>query len=58
MNQAAYAGNLADRIIKDFDLIEIMGASDQWDAIFPDGDIYKSERVSNFYTFQQRQILS
>ncbi len=41
--KAAFAGNLGDRMIKDFGKID-MGASYQWDAVFPDGDLYKSGR--------------
>ena len=36
--------NLGDRMIKGFGNIE-MGASYQWDAVFSDGDIYKSGRT-------------
>jgi CubicO group peptidase (beta-lactamase class C family) len=36
--------NLGDRMIRDFGNIG-MGASYQWDAVFPDGDIYKSGRT-------------
>ena len=40
-----FAGNnLGDRMIQDFGNIE-MGESYQWDAVFPDGDIYKSGRT-------------
>ena len=38
-----YSGNLGDRMIGDFGDLG-MGASYQWDAVFPDGDIYKSGR--------------
>jgi CubicO group peptidase (beta-lactamase class C family) len=41
--QAEFAGNLGDRMIKDFGDLA-MGASYQWDAVFPDGDLYKSGR--------------
>jgi CubicO group peptidase (beta-lactamase class C family) len=41
--QGAYTGNLGDRMIADFGDVG-MGASYQWDAVFPDGDIYKSGR--------------
>lgn len=41
--KATFAGNLGDRMIKDFGKLD-MGASYQWDAIFPDGDLYKSGR--------------
>lgn len=40
-----FAGNnLGDRMIADFGNIG-MGASYQWDAVFPDGDLYKSGRT-------------
>ncbi len=39
-----FAGNnLGDRMIRDFGNLG-MGASYQWDAVFPDGDLYKSGR--------------
>lgn len=39
-----YAGNtMSDRLIADFG-VEGIGASYQWDAVFPDGDLYKSGR--------------
>jgi CubicO group peptidase (beta-lactamase class C family) len=39
-----FAGNnLGDRMIRDFGDVG-MGTSYQWDAVFPDGDIYKSGR--------------
>ena len=38
-----YSGNLGDRMIAHFGNLD-MGASYQWDAIFPDGDLYKSGR--------------
>lgn len=41
--KAVFAGNLGDRMIKDFGDLD-MGASYQWDAVFPDGDLYKSGR--------------
>ena len=41
--QAEFAGNLGDRMIAHFGDLD-MGASYQWDAVFPDGDIYKSGR--------------
>jgi CubicO group peptidase (beta-lactamase class C family) len=41
--QAKFAGNLGDRMIAHFGNLD-MGASYQWDAIFPDGDLYKSGR--------------
>ena len=41
--QADFAGNLGGRMIRDFGDLD-MGASYQWDAVFPDGDIYKSGR--------------
>ena len=41
--QGVYAGNLGDRMIADFGDLG-MGTSYQWDAVFPDGDIYKSGR--------------
>ena len=41
--QGIYAGNLGDRMISDFGDLG-MGTSYQWDAVFPDGDIYKSGR--------------
>ncbi len=36
--------NMGDRMIKDFGDVG-MGESYQWDAVFPDGDIYKSGRT-------------
>ena len=41
--QSVYTGNLGDRMIAAFGNLD-MGASYQWDAIFPDGDLYKSGR--------------
>jgi CubicO group peptidase (beta-lactamase class C family) len=41
--QGEFAGNLGDRMIKDFGDLD-MGVSYQWDAVFPDGDLYKSGR--------------
>ena len=41
--QGVYTGNLGDRMIAAFGNLD-MGASYQWDAIFPDGDLYKSGR--------------
>ncbi len=41
--QGIFAGNLGDRMIAHFGDLG-MGASYQWDAVFPDGDIYKSGR--------------
>ena len=41
--KGVYSGNLADRMIKDFGDLG-MGQSCEWDAVFPDGDIYKSGR--------------
>ncbi len=41
--QGAYSGNLGDRMLKDFGDLN-MGASYQWDAVFADGDLYKSGR--------------
>ena len=38
-----FAGNLGDRMIADFGNLD-MGESYQWDAVFPDGDLYKSGR--------------
>ncbi|NNK01430.1 MAG: beta-lactamase family protein [Desulfatitalea sp.] len=38
-----YSGNLGDRMIAHFGNLD-MGASYQWDAVFPDGDLYKSGR--------------
>lgn len=38
-----FTGNLGDRMNKDFGKLD-MGASYQWDAVFPDGDLYKSGR--------------
>ena len=40
---AQFKGNLGDRMIAAFGDID-MGAAYQWDAVFPDGDIYKSGR--------------
>jgi hypothetical protein len=36
--------NIGDRMIGVFDNIE-MGESYQWDAVFPDGDLFKSGRL-------------
>jgi hypothetical protein len=41
--QGDYTGNLGDRMIADFGDLDL-GASYQWDAVVPDGDIYKSSR--------------
>jgi CubicO group peptidase (beta-lactamase class C family) len=41
--KGVYVGNLGDRMISDFGDLG-MGTSYQWDAVFPDGDIYKSGR--------------
>lgn len=41
--QGTFAGNLGDRMIAHFGKLD-MGASYQWDAVFPDGDLYKSGR--------------
>ena len=38
-----YSGNLGDRMIAHFGNLD-MGASYQWDTVFPDGDLYKSGR--------------
>lgn len=44
-NPEIFAGNnLGDRLIAGFGDVG-MGASYQWDAVFPDGDIYKSGRT-------------
>jgi len=39
--KGVYTGNLGDRMIAGFGDLG-MGASYRWDAVFPDGDIYKS----------------
>jgi CubicO group peptidase (beta-lactamase class C family) len=41
--QSVFTGNLGDRMIAHFGDLG-MGASYQWDAVFPDGDLYKSGR--------------
>lgn len=45
--QTQSAGNLGDRMIADFGNLD-MGASYQWDAVFPDDDLDKASRLEKF----------